>query len=187
LVADSLCQVTIELHDYDARWPDLAATACAELTAAVPGLFVTIEHVGSTSVAGMAAKPVIDLMAATETLDTVLRVEDVLGRLGYHRGETGMRNRLFYARNAPEDDTRRTHHLHVVTVDTWDTRNERLLRDHLRAHPEDAVRYAALKQRIRREGHAGDAYTRAKTALIQELVDQARADRGLPSVPVWED
>ena len=186
-MADSLCRVAIEICDYDVRWPDLAAAACAELDAAVPDVFVTIEHVGSTAIPGMAAKPVIDLMAATETLDAALRAEDVLGTLGYHRGETGMRNRLFYARNAPEDDTRRTHHLHVVTVDTWDTRNERLLRDHLRTHPEDAVRYATLKQRLRRDGHDGDAYTRAKTALIQELVDRARADRGLPSVPVWED
>jgi GrpB-like predicted nucleotidyltransferase (UPF0157 family) len=75
----------------------------------------------------------------------------------------------------------------VVPADTFGTRNEQLLRDHLRAHPEDARRYAELKQRLAAENLDGDAYTRAKTGLIQELTDRARADRGLPSVPVWEE
>ena len=76
----------------------------------------------------------------------------------------------------------------MVPADTWDTRNERLLRDHLRAHPDDARRYAAeLKQRLAAEHADGTEYTKAKTELIQELTDRVRADRGLPSAPVWEE
>jgi GrpB-like predicted nucleotidyltransferase (UPF0157 family) len=80
-----------------------------------------------------------------------------------------------------------THHLHVVAEDSWATRNERLLRDYLRSHPEQARRYGKLKQQLARDLGHGEAYTRAKTELIQELVDAARAELGLPQVPVWEE
>jgi GrpB-like predicted nucleotidyltransferase (UPF0157 family) len=75
----------------------------------------------------------------------------------------------------------------VVPLEGWDTRNERLLRDYLREHPEDARRYAELKQRLAAQHTDGTEYTKAKTELIQELTDRARADRGLSSVPVWEE
>jgi GrpB-like predicted nucleotidyltransferase (UPF0157 family) len=75
----------------------------------------------------------------------------------------------------------------VVPAHGFTTRNELLLRDYLRAHPADAARYAALKARIADVAASADEYTRAKTDLIQELTDAARAERGLPSVPVWEE
>jgi GrpB-like predicted nucleotidyltransferase (UPF0157 family) len=66
-------------------------------------------------------------------------------------------------------------------------RDEDGQRDHLRAHPDDADRYAELKQRLAAEHTDGTEYTKAKTELIQELTDRARADRGLPPVSVWEE
>jgi GrpB-like predicted nucleotidyltransferase (UPF0157 family) len=77
-------------------------------------------------------------------------------------------------------------HLHVVPADSWDLRNERFLRDHLRRHPDLAARYGALKVRLAADGVNGDDYTRAKTALVQEVVDAARHERGLEPVDVWE-
>lgn len=73
-----------------------------------------------------------------------------------------------------------------MTVDSWPTGNERILHDHLRTHPADAARHGALKRALSAEHTDSLAYTRAKTDLIQELTDRARADRGLPPVPVWE-
>jgi GrpB protein len=70
--------VTIEIRDYDPAWCDLALHAADELTGALPGRLNVVEHVGSTAVLGLAAKPVIDLMAATEALDAVTAAEDVL-------------------------------------------------------------------------------------------------------------
>ncbi|MFF5225575.1 GrpB family protein [Dactylosporangium sp. NPDC000521] len=175
--------MTIEIHDHDPAWAGSARRAVEELTTALPGLFGVVEHVGSTAVPGLAAKPVIDLMAATATLDAVIEADELLGSLGYRRLETGMRGRLFYRR----DGSPVAYHLHVVTADTWDTRNERLLRDHLLHSPADRGEYGALKQRLAGAGHDGEAYTRAKTALIQRMVDAARDARGLPRVDVWED
>ncbi|MCP2323201.1 GrpB-like predicted nucleotidyltransferase (UPF0157 family) [Hamadaea flava] len=148
-----------------------------ELRTALPDTILELEHIGSTAVPGLAAKPVIDLMAAVVSLDTVEGA--TLGRLGYRRHFNGMEDRLLYVR---ERDERRTHILHVVTSASWPTRNQRILRDYLREHPADADRYAQLKREI--AGLPG--YSGRKTALIQELTDGARAERGLPSVPVWE-
>jgi GrpB-like predicted nucleotidyltransferase (UPF0157 family) len=67
------------------------------------------------------------------------------------------------------------------------TRNQLLLRDYLRQHPDDAARYGALKKRLAALDDNGDDYTRTKTELIQELTDKARAERGLPPAPVWEE
>jgi GrpB-like predicted nucleotidyltransferase (UPF0157 family) len=157
---------------YDPAWPAAAAAECAALAS----LFPRIEHFGSTAVPGLAAKPVIDLMACVSELDGVDP-----GR-GYRLIEIGMRERLFFRRDGDP-----AFHLHVVTEAAWDGQNERMLRDHLAAHPDDARRYAELKLRLAADGLDGDAYTRAKTELIQELTDRARAARGLPSVPVWEE
>jgi GrpB-like predicted nucleotidyltransferase (UPF0157 family) len=175
--------VSIEIHDYDPGWPAVARTAMAEIVAALGGCVLRIEHIGSTSVPGLAAKPVIDLMAATADLDSVTGAEPVLAALGYRLIETGMRERLFYRREGEPV----AYHLHVVTESSWDERLERLLRDHLREHPADRAEYEQLKRALAGAGHGGDEYTRAKTELIQRMVDDARTRLGLPLVPVWED
>jgi GrpB-like predicted nucleotidyltransferase (UPF0157 family) len=173
----------IRIADYDPRWPELAAAAIAELHVAAPGVFTAIEHIGSTAVPGLAAKPVIDLMAATTDLDHVSRREPALARVSFTPHTNGMTDRLLYVR-APGGV--RTHILHVVTRASWPTRNQRIFRDYLRTHPAEAARYADLKRALVAAGVAPGDYAKAKTALIQELTDRARSERGLPPEPVWE-
>ena len=176
--------MTIEIRDYDQAWPELATRAIDEVRAVLPNGVITLtEHIGSTAVPGLAAKPVIDLMAATDDLELVVAHELRLEHRGYRRIETGMPRRLLYRCEGEP----LAHHFHVVTADSWDTRNERLLRDRLRAHPGERDEYARLKKTLSASQVDGDAYTRGKTALVQRLVDAARAERGLPSVDVWED
>lgn len=174
---------SIRVVEYDPAWPKLAADAIAELERALREEIVDIEHIGSTAVPGLAAKPIIDLMAAATDLAKVARRENVLADLGYRRHSNGMVDRLLYVRPA---EGARTHILHVVTLASWPTRNQRIFRDYLRTHPEDAERYALWKRAIiAAEIHPGD-YAKAKTAIIQEITDRARSERGLRSVPVWE-
>jgi len=71
-------------------------------------------------------------------------------------------------------------------LDSWPARNQRILRDYLRSHPHDAERYGRLKKQLAASGIDPGDYAKAKTDLIQELTDRARAELGLPSVPVWE-
>jgi GrpB-like predicted nucleotidyltransferase (UPF0157 family) len=168
----------VTISEPDHRWADLGRQACAVLAP----LFLAIEHVGSTAVPGLPAKPVIDLMASIHGLDEVS--DGTLETFGYRKVPTDMPDRLFYRR---EDYDSTAYHLHVVTSASWPTRNERLLRDHLLTHPADRDRYAALKRELMDEFGPGPEYTLGKTKLIQELTDAARAERGLPSVPVWEE
>lgn len=173
----------LHIADYDPEWPGRAAAAIDALRSAAPGVFVEIEHIGSTAVPGLAAKPVIDLMAAARDIRHTRPHEDALAALGFRPHVNGMTDRLLYVR-AP--DGVRTHILHVVSWQSWPHRNQRLLRDYLRAHPRDAARYAELKRAVVAAGTAAGAYARAKTELVQELTDRARAERGLPAEPVWE-
>jgi GrpB-like predicted nucleotidyltransferase (UPF0157 family) len=173
----------VELVEYDRTWPDRAAAAIAELKDVLSGVLAEIEHIGSTAVPGLAAKPIIDLMAAVTDLAVVERHEETLGDKGYRRHSNGMADRLLYVRTVADT---RTHILHVVTRQSWPTRNQRIFRDYLRNHPREAGRYADLKRRIVASGIGPAGYSQAKTALIQELTDCARAELGLPSVPVWE-
>lgn len=169
--------------DYDPSWPVLAAEAISELWTTWPDVLSEVEHIGSTAVPGLAAKPVIDLMAAVADLPEAQHRETELAALGYQRHYNGMDDRLLYIR---AHTGTRTHILHVVDFVSWPYRNQRLLRDYLREHPRDAARYAELKRRILAASIPPQDYARAKTGLIQELTDRARAERGLPPMPVWE-
>lgn len=179
----------IDVLAWDPGWAPAAGALITELRDCVPGVWQQIEHIGSTSVPGLAAKPVIDLMASTAELNRCLQLElTSLLPLRYVRTETGMTGRLFYGRDrATPPSSALTVHLHVVPTRCWATQNERILRDHLISHPADAQRYGDLKRRLAAALDDPVAYTRAKTALIQELVDRARSDRGLPLVNVWPD
>jgi GrpB-like predicted nucleotidyltransferase (UPF0157 family) len=172
---------------YQPVWPTLAARASTQLANVLGPAVTMLEHVGSTAVPGLAAKPVLDLLAGAPDLARVQRRADDLQRLGFLLVPTGMPDRLFYRREPTGGSGSLAVHLHVVPADTWALRNERLLRDHLRAHPHLVARYGRLKTDLAAAGFAGDAYTRAKTAFVQEVVNSARRGRGLQPVPVWEE
>jgi GrpB-like predicted nucleotidyltransferase (UPF0157 family) len=173
----------IEVRDYDPAWPEVARHAIDELSAAAAGWLTRIEHIGSTSVPGLAAKPVIDLMAATGTLDAPPEIDKAVLALGYRHMPRWSAERIWFRREGEPV----AYHLHVVLEDSWDTRNERILRDHLLEHPSDREAYGALKRGLAAAGHDADTYTRAKTALIQRMMDDARTARGLPAIEVWEE
>lgn len=177
---------SIEVVAYDPRWPDIFAAERKRLLVLQNHPFLTIEHIGSTAVPDLAAKPVIDMMAAVEQLADCDALLDDLARYGYRLVPTGMRNRLLF--RAPAQAPASFFHLHIVEQNTWDERNERLMRDYLLAHPATAKAYGDLKEQlISRYRHDSLGYTRAKTDFIQTVIDQARSERGLPLVQVWED
>jgi GrpB-like predicted nucleotidyltransferase (UPF0157 family) len=146
---------------------------------------VALEHVGSTAVPGLAAKPIIDMMAAVAELQDGLDCLEPLAALGYEKIETGMQGRLFLRKIDPQQGC--SFNLHIVESASWPERNERLLRDYLRTHPTDAQAYGELKQNLALEySRDGSSYTKAKTAFIQSVMDRARDERGLPRINVWE-
>lgn len=168
---------------YDLTWPDRFADERAAILAAGGDRVLTIEHFGGTAVPGLAAQPVIDIAVVVDSVEADgPALAEAVAPLGYRPADAGMRDRLFLQR---EHDGARTHHLHVVPLAGWDLRNERILRDWLRDHPDDRDRYTALKYDSATRDLDDAGYARAKTDFIQKVVDCARDARGLPRVPVW--
>ena len=166
----------ITLTKHDLRWPVLFAEEAARIRAAVDGgLIVGIEHFGSTAVPGLSAKPIIDLLVAVRSLaEARERVIPVLEAVGYsYWRDDPAPDRLFLVKGLPPNGPR-THHVHIVGQGT--SADRLLFRDVLRADPEEAKRYAALKQYLAAR-FPGDreAYTKGKTEYVYSVTQKARA------------
>ena len=159
---------TIIVTDYDEAWPQSFAQIRAYLWPAVQDLASTIEHVGSTAVPGLAAKPIIDIdiviPAATPIGEMVKRLEP----LGYeHRGDLGIAGRdAFRQQNALP-----THHLYVCPTGSVGLQNHLIVRDYLRTHPEVRQAYGDLKKRLAVDFPTDiDRYLDGKTDLILAIL-----------------
>jgi GrpB-like predicted nucleotidyltransferase (UPF0157 family) len=176
----------VEIADYDPAWPALFEAERDALLQLRGLQSAAFEHIGSTAVLGLRSKPIIDMMAAVTTLGHAAEISETLNKAGYKFVQTGMTNRIFMRKRASTGGL--IFHLHIVERSSWDERQERMMRDYLLKNPEKAREYGELKDRIALE-FAGDslAYTKAKTEFIQEVINRARAERGLPAVDVWND
>jgi GrpB-like predicted nucleotidyltransferase (UPF0157 family) len=174
----------IEVVSYNPQWPEIYNRECALIRTATSE-FIAFEHIGSTAIPEQRAKPIIDMMASVESLQTIDTLLDTLSTLGYNTVETGMHNRLFLRKHNAESE--QVFHLHIVEHATWDERKERLIRYYLLAHPEVVKAYGELKDSLAIK-YALDplAYTEAKTGFIQGIIDKARDKQGLPRIAVWE-
>lgn len=165
---------SIEVVEYDPEWPLLFEVEAARIRAACGDGVRAIEHIGSTSVPGLAAKPIIDIMPGVEDIGRA-RAVLVAGMegLGYESmGEYGIAGRLYFRRGEP-----RSHHVHVFEIGHPEWRRHLLFRDYLRAHPETAVEYAALKRELARaHGLDREAYTDAKAPFIERILELAGQD-----------
>lgn len=165
---------------YDPSWPELFA-ALADGIRSVANPRWVVEHIGSTAVPGMRAKPIIDLAVRIRDHDDFGVHRPALEREGWTLG-SGVRTHPVMVR---ESDGIRTAIAHFFVEEEWDAVNQRLLRDWLLGHPDDAAKYAHAKcDAVAAAAREASTYNDAKTPVIQELVDRARAERGLPAVPV---
>jgi GrpB-like predicted nucleotidyltransferase (UPF0157 family) len=165
----------VHLSAYDPGWPAQAEAHAAELRPALsPWLLSPIEHVGSTSVPGLAAKPVIDLMALVSDLDaTVAAVAPALAERGWRYVPPeldGRPFRRFLAKVTP-DDRHRLAHLHLMAPGAarWD--QQLRFRDALRSRPALRDGYAAVKSRLAR-AHPDDRerYTDEKAEFVLKVL-----------------
>jgi GrpB-like predicted nucleotidyltransferase (UPF0157 family) len=161
---------TFDLAEYDPTWPSSFESE-SELLAGVFGAdLIDIQHIGSTSIPGLRAKPIIDLLAAVESFAPVEQYVRLLTPLGYHHHpHPDEDERIFFWKGVP-----RTHHLHVVEYATWEHQRHIIFRDYLRAHPEIAQWYEQIKRElwIAFRGNR-PAYTKGKTAFIKTIMARA--------------
>jgi GrpB-like predicted nucleotidyltransferase (UPF0157 family) len=154
----------------DPAWGERYEAERVRLLAAVDGRFVELEHIGSTAVPGLAAKPNIDLLAAVASEDVIPELAARLEPLGYeHRPRIEGDVDVAYCRRIHGGV--RTHHLHVVLVAEWPTDDRRRFRDILRARPDVAAAYAALKRDLAsRYADRRADYTDAKTEFVASVL-----------------
>lgn len=162
--------------DYDPAWPCLFVQEAEVIQKTVGDALVAVEHVGSTSIPGLAAKPVIDILVGVMSLAAGASVSPALEALGYeNRGENGIPGRLFFRKGPMQ--YQRTHHLHMVETDHEQWTMMLTFRDYLRAHPDDARHYEALKRSLAVQFRDNRrAYTDGKEDFVKAVLKKARGE-----------
>ena len=154
---------------YDEAWEKAFTEIEAELRDALGGLALRIEHVGSTSVRGLAAKPIIDIDVVIEGDSAFEAVVAALGKIGYtHEGDLGIPGREAFKYDGKEHLQK--HHLYVCAQDSAELKRHIAFRDYLRTHPEAVREYSRVKE----EGAALypydiDAYIAHKSPFIERI------------------
>jgi GrpB-like predicted nucleotidyltransferase (UPF0157 family) len=161
----------VRLMPHSELWHQLFAQEDARLRDAAGQYLLAIEHVGSTSICGLSAKPIIDIAAAVCEIADVEKCIVPIEGLGYqYRGEFGIAGRHYFVKGEP-----RTHHLHMVELRSGFWRSHLLFRDYLRRHSEVAEEYEKLKRELAQKYEENrEAYTEGKAAFIEHVLRVAR-------------
>jgi GrpB-like predicted nucleotidyltransferase (UPF0157 family) len=172
-----LASKTVRVVPYDVRWSSLFSAEASRLadaiaSAGLPAL--RFEHVGSTSVPGLAAKPILDIAAGRASGVAASVYVKVLEDSGYvYRGESGLPGREFFRRGQL-----RSHHLHLVEHDGWHWRRFLGFRDALQSDAALRDAYAALKHDLAAQyPHDREAYIDGKTGFVEDVVRASGTNR----------
>ncbi|HEY5625147.1 MAG TPA: GrpB family protein [Dehalococcoidia bacterium] len=170
----------IVIADYDPRWAAMYADESARIQAAAGEWLLGIEHVGSTAVPGLAAKPIVDIMPGLQSLADTPHIVSAMEGLGYQyipEYEDELPERRYFVLPAGRGYRhKRLFHIHAVETTSAFWRRHLAFRNYLRSHPDIAGEYAALKSRLAAEyGSDREGYTEAKTEFITRIESLALA------------
>ena len=161
---------TVVVVPYDSRWPELFRAEAERIVRSIAPSALHLEHVGSTAVPGLAAKPVIDLLGGIPEGASMQRYVDLLVGTGYdYRGDQGIPGREFFRRGTP-----RSYHLHLTVMggDFW--REHVAFRDALRASTQLRDEYAALKRALaERFPRDREAYIEGKGPFVRRVLQMS--------------
>lgn len=165
---------TVSLELYDPTWPDVYEQEVTRLRAvsAIDEHVPAFEHVGSTAIEGLAAKPIVDLLAVVDSTVDVEELVPIFEARGYeHRPNDPVGDRVFLTKGPPAN---RTHYLSVCEAGSDTHREQVAFRDYLRANPGVTTEYATLKGDLASE-YADDraSYTEAKSEFVTEVLERA--------------
>ncbi|WP_188456212.1 GrpB family protein [Virgibacillus oceani] len=156
----------VRLSRYDENWINMFEDEAAFLSGIFEDEIIEFEHFGSTSVPGMTAKPVIDMMCLVKDIGKIDRFNDQMRLLGYDvAGEWGIHGRRLFRKGGEN----RTHHIHVYQYDNPQIKRHLVFRDYLRAHPDEVERYRGLKEELSQRYDDTALYSKAKKPFIKEM------------------
>lgn len=169
----------IRIVDYDPSWPRQFAAEADAIRHVLGDLALRIEHVGSTSVPGLAGKPVIDIQVSVGALESLLPYMEPLATIGYRHVPLGDIDAIYPFFQKPSIWPS-THHVHLCVAGSEHERRHVAFRDYLRDHPAVAQEYVDLKRRLAAE-HRGDTlesrekYSLSKSSFVSSVLDRALA------------
>ncbi len=168
----------VRVVDYDSRWPLLFEQEKTRILDVIAQVIVAVEHIGSTAVPGLGAKPTIDIMVGLRTLADAPECIPRLENIGYEYVEEDVAKRpqrRFFLKG-PKGD--RTHHLHMVETSSELWLSHLLFRDYLRSHPDVARSYFELKMQLAAKFSSDKAaYWKAKSSFMDDVLARARAEK----------
>jgi GrpB-like predicted nucleotidyltransferase (UPF0157 family) len=164
---------TVAVVPYSDTWPALFAHEAAGLgDALAPWLIGPLEHIGSTAITGLAAKPILDMLAPVSDLDQARDAVPVLASLGYRHDDHRPHEALWFYKQPGEDYGTRTHQLHLTRPDSALWKERLAFRDALRADPRLLSEYVDLKRGLaEQEDLAG--YTAGKRDFVAQVLKRA--------------
>jgi GrpB-like predicted nucleotidyltransferase (UPF0157 family) len=164
------------IQEYDPVWKKDFQTIKAILQSALRGIHVEIEHIGSTSVPGLAAKPIIDIDIVLHIKAAFNEVNARLSKIGYyHNGDQGIPTREVFKRKVPSVNhevlDNIVHHLYVCPFDSPELNRHLLFRDHLRSNASAREAYEKIKREIAEAAnHEYKAYAEMKESQAREFI-----------------
>jgi len=160
----------IYLAPYDSTWPLEFEAEAARIERACGDLEITLEHVGSTAVPGLAAKPIIDIVAGRPPRARLAPYVAAMRQIGYeHLGAYGVPGRDYFRRGSP-----RSHHVHMVSRTSAFWRKHLAFRDYLRTHADAAREYEVSKRELARvSGENHMAYVTGKGPFVRRILREA--------------
>jgi len=160
----------ITLAPYDPRWPARFHEARTELVRVLDAEWlVAIEHVGSTAVPGLSAKPIIDMLAGVRSLESVVTADEAIRGIGYLPW-VGADGRISYERRDPKGEP--THHAHFVAYGGLLWHSQLAFRDALRGNPSNREAYERLKRDLAARYTDTRDYSEAKGPFVRALLSR---------------
>jgi len=164
--------MNVVVTKYDENWDRMFKDEAVRISAIFADELIDIHHIGSTSVPGLSAKPIIDIMPIVRDIDKIDSYNEQMTALGYEcMGELGMEGRRYFRKGGDH----RTHQVHVFQADNkHDICRHLAVRDYLRTHDEEMRRYGELKTRLAALFPQDiEAYMDGKDAFVKELERKA--------------
>ncbi|WLR56461.1 GrpB family protein [Mesobacillus subterraneus] len=163
----------VEVVPYNHEWKTLFGKEKQLLESIFLPAEVEIYHIGSTSVPGLSAKPIIDIMLAADSLEQVEKATPAIEGAGYEaKGENGIPRRRYFQKH-DENGVRKVH-LHSFEKGSHQLHRHLVFRDYLRAHPREARKYAEVKEKAAQKYEYDiESYISEKSPIVKELENKA--------------
>ncbi|MEH7122655.1 GrpB family protein [Bacillus sp. JJ1773] len=160
----------VRLSNFSKKWALMFQTEAEMLKTFFGDEIIRIEHFGSTSVQGMKAKPVIDMMCIVKDIEKIDLFNCKMGTLGYDiAGEWGIAGRRLFRKGGEN----RTHHIHFYQYDNAQIDRHLIFRDYLRSHPDEAANYSRFKEELAERFDNSSEYSQAKKDFVKEMEQKA--------------